>query len=255
MKYLFVLAAYNDNRQEIFDKIFSKQNKVFCGRHDYKYVEIRKENNPQPFRGNYTWNKFKVVDDLLTTGVLKDDDIIVNIDADMLITNINFDLMPQDGKTFSYSIDSGNTHCMGWFGLRINHWGRNLISNILSEDRYLRLKDKISIHERFKTYSSFWNEFREQASWYSLAGIKRHSDIPFWDIDNFGFHSEMNEDVVYTIEELHKNVDVFPTSFNVTEWEGESSCNFNINKLEDRNQVYIRHFAGGQDWNNFKNWL
>jgi len=257
MKYLFVLAAYSDYRQQIFDDIISPRNKEYCNNNGFKYIEIRKEHNPVPFRGNYTWNKFKVVQDLMKSGTLKDNDIIINMDADMFITRgiqANHGLEPLPQYSFSYAIDSGNTHCMGWFCVRVNDWSRLLIDNILSEERYQKLKDKISIHERFKTYSSFWNEFREQASWYSLAGIKRHSDKSFLLYPNYGFHSEVTEDTVYSVDELRDNTYVFPPIYNVTEWEGESGCQFNINKVPKKD-VIIRHFAGGQDWRNIKNWV
>jgi hypothetical protein len=257
MKYLFVLASYSDYRQKIFDEIISPRNKQYCDIHGYKYVEIRKEHNPQPFRGNYTWNKFSIVKELLDAGTLRDGDMIVNLDADMYIVDLERSLEPNSlfwKKSFAYSVDSGNTHCMGWYSMVINDWSKNLINNILSEGRYQKLKDKISIHDRFKTYSSFWSEFREQASWYSLAGIKRHSDKSFWDYDHDGFHSEFNEDVVYSLDELKEYVRIFPSSYNVTEWEGESSCQFNINKV-DKENVVIRHFAGGQSWNNIHNWI
>jgi hypothetical protein len=129
-----------------------------------------------------------------------------------------------------------------------------LVNNILSEERFNKLNNKITIHERFQTQSSFWHEFREQASWYSLAGIKRHSDESFWKYPNKGFHSETNEDVIYSVEELNENVEIFHTGFNVTEWEGESSGQFDINKVPKKD-VMIRHFAGGQDWNLVKNWV
>jgi hypothetical protein len=254
MKYLFTLASYNDYRQEVFDKIISPRNKDYADYQGYRYVEIRKEHDPKPFRGNFTWNKFKVVQDLLTTNVLKDGDIIANIDADMFIVNQNSGIMPRTSASFAYSIDTGNTHCMGWFSIRVNSWSRKLIENILSEKRYQKLKDKVSVHERFGTTSSFWQEFREQASWYSLAGIKRHSDISFWDLPNNGFHSHTTEDTIYSLNELNDHVDIYPTPFNVTEWPGESGCQFNINDYVTKEEVIIRHFAGGQDWNNIKNW-
>ena len=165
------------------------------------------------------------------------------------------DVSIETPKSFSYAIDSGNTHCMGWYSLKINDWTRNLVKNILSDERFNKLNDKVTIHERFQSHSSFWHDFREQASWYSLAGIKRHSDKPFWEHTNNGFYSQYDENVIYSLDELKENVHIFNTEFNVTEWEGESGCQFNINNTVKREDVIIRHFAGGQDWNNIKNWI
>ena len=251
-KVLFVIARYNDQRQEIFDTKISPRNKAYCEKHGFKYIEVRNEHYIELFRNNPTWWKFTVVQDLLNNNKLTDGDVLAHIDADMYFVNMDHSLEPR--TSFSYSIDSGNTHCMGWYSIKVNDWSRKLINNILSQERFNKLNNKISIHERFQTASSFWHEFREQASWYSLAGIKRHSDKPFWEYPNNGFHSEVNEDVVYSLKELEENVDIRPTGFNVTEWEGESSCQFNINKVP-REDVVIRHFAGGQSWHNIENWV
>jgi hypothetical protein len=251
-KILFVISQYTDYRQDIFNNIISPNNKKYCEKHNFKYVEIKNDKHIDLFRNNPTWWKFTIVRDLIDNNKVEDGDIISHIDADMYF--VKDDVSLETTKSFSYSIDSGNTHCMGWYSIKINDWSKNLIKNILSEDRFKKLNDKVTIHDRFKTYSSFWYEFREQASWYSLAGIKRHSDKPFWEYPNNGFYSQYDENVVYSLDELEKNVEIFPTEFNVTEWENESSCQFNINHVR-KDDVVIRHFAGGQDWNNVKNWI
>ena len=114
------------------------------------------------------------------------------------------------------------------------------------------MNDILTIHEAFGTLSSFWHEFREQASWYSLAGIKRHSWEPFWNLSNFGWHSSKDTFTLYSLEDLYNNVEILPTIWNVTELEGESNCQFNINKT-NKEDVIIRHFAGGQPWR--KEWF
>ena len=40
---------------------------------------------------------------------------------------------------------------------------------------------------------------------------------------------------------------IFPSTYNVTELPGESSCQYYINKVKYKD-VVIRHFAGGQKW-------
>lgn len=245
-KILFVIARYTGEKQDIFVNKISPINKEYCERHGFKYVEILNDVPLIEYRGHPTWWKFSILQDLIKRNKLSDGDLISHIDADMVFHNKEISL--ETKKSFAYSICSGNTHCMGWYSVRINDWSKKLIDNILSEERFAKLYNKITIHDRFKTYSSFWHEFREQASWYSLAGIKRHSDKSFWEYPNYGFHSEMNEDVVYSLDELNEHVEVFPTSWNVTEWEGESGGQFDINKITNKKDVIIRHFAGGQPW-------
>lgn len=244
-KILFVIVRYSDHRQQIFEEKISPINRAYCEKHGFKYVEIKNDVNLQLFRSHPTWWKFTIVRDLIDSGKVNDGDVVAHLDADMVIVNDSQTIEPK--KSFGYSICSGNTHCMGWYSLKINDWSKQLIKNILSEERYQKLNNKITIHDYFKTYSSFWHDFREQASWYSLAGIKRHSDKPFWEYPNNGFHSEKNEDTLYSINELEDHVDLFPTTWNVTELEGETACQFNINKVK-REEVILRHFAGGQPW-------
>ena len=178
------------------------------------------------------------------------DSIITHIDADMCV--VKTDMPYETSKSFSYSIDSGNTHCMGNYSIKINEWSRKLVDNILSEKRFDALNDVQTRHDRFGYINSFWHEFREQASWYSLAGIKRHSDEPFWNYPNNGWHSAKDEWTLYSLDELNEHVEVLPTEWNVTELAGESSCEFLINKVK-KEDVIIRHFAGGQQWR--KEWF
>jgi len=252
-KILFVIARYNDDRQQIFDEIISPRNKAYALKHGFKYVEIKKSTHLPIIRNNPIWWKMFIIKQLVEENKLQDGDTITALDADMYITDLGVNL--ESDKSFTYSIDSGNTHCMGWYTLRLNEWSRNLINMITDENRYIKLINKISIHPRLNIYYNLWESWAEQASWYSLAGIIGHSDIPFSDIKNFGFHSDVTEDTIYSIEDLKNNVFIYPTEYNVTEWEGESSCQFNINQLKHKEDVKIRHFAGGQNWNNIKNWI
>ena len=96
--------------------------------------------------------------------------------------------------------------------------------------------------------SSFWEIFREQASWYSLAGIQRHSWIPFSLMPHYGWHSGHTEDAMYSFEELYKNVEILDTNWNVThipEEDGEDQFYMLPTRKED---VIVRHFAGGRAW-------
>lgn len=252
-KILFSIARYNDYRQDIFDNIISPRNSIFCEKHSYKYVEIKKETYLPVVRNNPIWWKIFTIKQLLEENKLQDGDIITALDADMYIHDLNITLVSD--KSFTYSIDSGNTHCMGWYTLKINEWSRNLINLITDENRYNKLINKLSFHPKLNTYYSLWQMWAEQASWYSLAGIIGHSDIPFVDLKNSGYHSDITTDTIYSIEDLKNNICIYPTEYNVTEWENESSCVFNINPIKHKNDVKIRHFSGGQNWNNIKNWI
>jgi hypothetical protein len=248
MKYLMVIADYPDDRQLFFNTYMSPRNKEYCRIHGYEYLEYT--GNLESVRNCHTWLKFTITRELISSGTLKEGDILTHIDADMCISKL--DVSYPTNKSFSYSIDSGNTHCMGSYSLRINEWSTNMIDMILDENRYQNLKDKITLHEYFGHHDSFWQVFREQASWYSLAGIKRHSDVPFYNLAHYGWHSAKDEWTVYSLEDLYKHVEILPTSWNVTEMIGESGCQFNINNV-NREDVIIRHFAGGQPWR--KEWF
>jgi hypothetical protein len=248
-KYLMVIASYSDWRQEFFETYMSPRNKEYCEIHGFEYIEITEK--LEPVRGKVGWIKPFKVQQLLKT-ILKDGDILTCLDADMAIVKKDMLYVPEEGKSFAYSIDSGNTHCMGSYSVRVNDWTRKLFDLIVDEERYNSLHDQLTIHERFQTYSSFWEVFYDQASWYSLAGIKRHSDIPFWDLPNFGWHSDKNGWTMYSLEELYENVQLLSTEWNVTELPGESGCDFLINHI-NANDVIIRHFAGGQQWR--KEWF
>lgn len=244
-KYLIVIARYNDWRQQFFDTYFSPRNKEYCDKWGFEYIEIRNETHLEIFRGNPTWWKFSIIRDMIKSGKLKDGDIVTHLDADMAIVDMDKEYITS--KSFSYSIDSGNTHCMGNYSIKINDWSKKMINLILDDNRYHKLNNVITQHPGLLHFSSFWHEFREQASWYSLAGIVRHSWEPFWNLPNFGWHSDKNEETVYSIDELHEHVEILPTTWNVTEMVGETDGTFNINKV-DIKDVIIRHFSGGQPW-------
>jgi len=249
-KYLLVIARYQDWRQQFFETYFSPRNKEYCEKWGFEYIEIKNDTPLELFRGNPTWWKFTILRDMIKSGQLKDGDIFTHLDADMAI--VDMDKEYTTNKSFSYSIDSGNTHCMGNYSIKINDWSKRMIDLILDDDRFGRLNNLVTRHPGLGHYSPFWHEFREQASWYSLAGIIRHSWNPFWDLADFGWHSDKTNETVYSLEELYENVEILPTEWNVTEMIGETEGTFNINKSKPED-VIIRHFSGGQPWR--KEWL
>ena len=258
MKYLFVIAAYpaNDYRQKIFDEIISPRNKDYCELHGFKYVEIRKEHNPVPFRGNLTWNKWSIIQSLIKNETLKENDVIIQQDADIVVKSWVDDYEPAEDKSMTICIDSGNSFCHGIFGLRINDWSRQLVDNILDQQRYDRMSREYTIHEGFpnRPPSCHVGEFREQAVFYDLFGIKRHSWIPFTELPNNGVHSAKTEHTFYSIEDFNRHVQLLPVEYNLTIWPGESDTTFYINKFDDRDKVKFRHFTGS-NWEVAKSWI
>jgi hypothetical protein len=249
-KYLFVVSRYSGEKETFFNSYISKRNKRYCDIHGFEYIEIGNDFQIELFRDNPTWWKFSIVRDFIRKGLFKYGDIVTHIDADICLAKIELPLITS--KSFTYSIDSGNTHCMGVYSIRINEWTVKLFDLILDDKRFESLNNRLSIHEPSCCQSSFWKDFREQASWYSLAGIKRHSWIPFWNLPNYGWLSSVDEWTVFSIKDLYENVEILPTTWNVTELIGESECRFNINNTP-KEDVIIRHFAGGQLWR--KEWF
>ncbi len=243
--YLLAIASYTDEKkQAFFNKYVSVRNKEYCKLHNFEYIEITSD--VKPIRDQYFWfTSFKheeIINDVLNEG-----DGLVSVDADAIIVDIDRNLLPPNNKNYAYSIDTANTHCMGWSSFIKSEWTTNMLSLVNSQDRYDALIDKTYYHEGKKTEDSFWREFAEQASWYSLSGIKRHSNKSFWNLPDFGWHSAKDEWTIYSLNELHKNVHIFPSEYNVTELHGESFGVNYINKVK-YNDVVIRHFAGGQKW-------
>jgi hypothetical protein len=248
-KYLMVIANYKDSRQQFFETYMSPRNKLYCQIHGYEYLEYTQD--LPMFRGNHTWNKFKIVQQLIENGSLKDGDKLVHLDADMCIVKPELEY-PCD-KSFSYSIDNANSQCMGSYAMIVNDWSKHLVDMILDEDRYQKYKDKITRHDHFGFYNSFWGDFREQASFYSLVSCKRHSSISYFDTEtygkNYGWYSDKDEPKYYSLEELHNNITVLGPEWNTTIVEGEQNdCTFLINKVEKKD-IIIRHWAAGIPWN------
>mgnify|MGYP000070219846 FL=1 len=242
-KFLFVIANYPDWRQEFFDKYMSPRNKEYSHHHGFEYIEFR---GGEPFyRDHPTWWKFTKLTDMIKDGTVKEGDTFSHIDADMCIVDGRMPFITN--KTFTYSVDSCNTHCMGLYSLKINEWALKMLDLLLDDQRYEELKDKKTIGSMGEL-SAFWDIFREQASWYSLCGIQRHSWDSFLTMPHYGWHSEINEYTVYDIPELYEHVEVLPPNWNVTEIPEEDGGNqFYINPTKKEDTI-VRHFAAGRAW-------
>jgi hypothetical protein len=244
-KYLIVIAAYDDWRQEFYDKYTRANNQKYCLRHGFEYIECNKHHIKTVFRDSLVWTKLYNIQKLIKNEVIEEGDIITQLDADMIIADHSVPF--QTSKSFAYAIDSCNTHCLGAYTFSLNDWSYNLIENILSETRYQKLNNKITTGSMGEQ-SSFWQIFTEQASWYSLAGIQRHSWIPFPLMKHWGWHSNIDEDTVYSLKDLYQHVEILPTTWNVTHItseDGEDKFYMIPTRASD---TIIRHFAGGRQW-------
>ncbi len=238
-KFLFVIVRYNNVIQKLYQDYIAPKNKNYCERHNIQYIEINNDWEIPDFRGNITWMKFYLVQDWIKKGFLKDGDSIINFDADMVIVKPEFEY--KTDKSFSYAIDSCNSHCMGNYCININSWSKKLLDDILDENLYQAHKN-----------TQHWRFFREQAAWYTLAGINPFCQQSYLDQENYGFHSD--DKSVYSLKELREHVDVKLPIWDCTLLENEIDNrraarirkSF-INKTKPEDTI-IRHFSARQPW-------
>lgn len=236
-KILFVIADYPDKRQDFFLKWMSPRNREYAEIHNFEYRELLKlprEQDGKFFRNNPTWLKFKIVKDWIESGELRKGDVISHIDADICIFDKSKSF--ETTKSFGYAIDSCNTHCMGAYTLRVDDWSIEMLNTMLSNDLYEKCKEE-----------DHWKAFREQAAWYTMSGIIPHSWQPFNSMKNNGFHSSPTKNLKYSLKELEKHVEVFPTEWNVTHVAGEGFNDYFMIPTHRKDTVF-RHFAGGGLW-------
>lgn len=241
MKKIFlVIANYKDFKQEFFENKISPLNEKYCEKHGFEYRFIK--NTPPIFRDNPTWWKFTILQEMLRSGELCDGDVLTHFDADMVI--VKSDKSYETNKSFSYSVDNGNTHCMGNYTITVNDWSRSLVGNILSEELWVKMRN-----------DAHWKDFREQAAWYTLAGIVHHSWVSFFKMPNNGFHSKKTESLFYSLADIEEHVEVRGPEWNTTLLKEEANDpvsrmlqTYNINKSKKEDTI-IRHFAGNQPWN------
>jgi hypothetical protein len=240
-KILLVIANYSDGRQNLFETHYSPRNKIFAEKFNYEYVVSK---GIEMFRENPTWWKFTLVKKMIQDGTLKDGDKILHLDADMIFHNLDNDY-PNE-KSFTYAICNGNTHCMGNYSMTINDWSKKVIDDILNEDLWNTCRN-----------TELWKMWREQAAWYTLSGVPRHSWDSFYSMNNYGWHTSQDDllktKIKYSLDELHKNVTVLPPKWNTTMVEEDSDTipgevmKYNIIKTK-KSETIIRHFAAGQSW-------
>jgi hypothetical protein len=234
MKKVFVCyAAYTGEKKVFFDSLTELNFQEYCKRNGFEFY-LQKDQRKHFIDRHPTWMSWKIISDLIESGYLRDGDKVLSLDADACVVDLNADLTSK--KSFSYAIDSCNSHCMGFYSMCVNDWSKKLVSNVLSESMYKRLQN-----------TPIWKMWNDQASIYELFGIKRHSWEPFSLLKNYGWHSAVSPDTLYSIQELSEHVEILPTEYNVTHVAGEGFNEFFINPTSGRNTI-IRHFAGSI-WN------
>tara|TARA_A100001015_G_scaffold99427_1_gene110451 strand:+ start:689 stop:1423 length:735 start_codon:yes stop_codon:yes gene_type:complete len=231
---LLCFAAYTGEKKVFFEKYTEPRFKKYAEYHGWELKIVKDYNKYELNRQHPTWMSWLIIKEMLDNKELGDGDNIMSIDADVCVYDITKQFITS--KSFGYAIDSCNTHCMGAYTLKINSWSRKLVSAMLNDEMYLKLKD-----------TPTWKMWNDQAAWYTIAGIKRHSWQPFLELENNGWHSNKTEDTKLTVDELYEHVELFPVVWNVTHVAGEGFNEYFINPSHRKNTVF-RHFAGGPSW-------
>lgn len=233
-KLLVCYANYSGEKASFFETYTKKNFEDYCLQNGVEFYLVQNQSSHTIDR-HPTWMSWQIISNLIDSGYLSEGDLVSSIDADTCIVDKSKSLFTN--KSFGYAIDSCNTHCMGFYSIRINEWTRNLVKNVLDEERYQRLKN-----------TPIWSMWNDQASIYTLFGIQRHSWEPFALLSNGGWHSHVTPDTLYDLKELSSHVEIMPTEWNVTHVAGEDFNEYFINPTHGKDTV-IRHFAGGQKWN------
>lgn len=267
-KHFVTFVNYNSdyNTQEdrdryvLFKKFNSSRNKVYCEKHGMKYYEVDENLYKIPLlfsipgmpdfsvKNNNHFARWKFFKDNIDNGNFKDGDIVYHHDADVFIVDTNAE-MPCD-KSFTYAIDSGNTHCFGAFAMKITSFSKKLIDLMLSRERFEKLiKVKFFKENEGGDVFFYWGD---QQAYYIAAGIKSHSWVPFFYLPNNGFHTYVTEHIAFTLDELLSNVTILPVEWNTTHLLEESGKNGRRDDYDivhtTKDKVIFRHFAGGQPW-------
>lgn len=261
-KYFLTIPSYPGPRQNLYLKYNSPRIKEFCNLHNFKHIEATPDKLSLPPIMVNMWNssddkrfaRWWFCKQAIDSGILNEGDIISYIDCDVFIAKLDQPL--QTNKSFSYAIDSGNSHNTGVFSLKINQFTRKLINVILDKERFDKLRHFNVYRENFDSHSPMCDH--DQDAYYHAAGIKAHSWVPFSNLPNYGFHSNKNEFTYFELPELLENVEILPVEWNVTQLLEETGENGKRNTYDivqtTKDKVRLRHFTGG-DSSNGSNWL
>jgi len=231
---LVCFAAYTGEKKDFFEKYTEPRFKKYAEYHGWETKIVKDYSEYELTRQHPTWMSWLIINDMIQKGELEDGDHVMSIDADICVYDITKPFITN--RSFAYAIDSCNTHCMGAYTIKVNKWSRKMISSMLDMDMYLKLKD-----------TPIWKMWNDQAAWYTLAGVKRHSWKPFNLMENQGWHSNVTDDTRLSLEELHEHVEILPVEWNVTHVAGEGFNEYFINPSHRKDTIF-RHFAGGPAW-------
>jgi len=255
MKKIFLtLPNYTDWRLGAYTTYMRPRNIQYCKLHGYKYVELPYSTNVKVFEnvspeGSVMFYRWKILKDAIDEGKLQEGDIVTMFDCDVYIAKLNYDITTK--KSFTYAIDSGNTHCMGIFSLQVNEFTKKIINAMVSQERFNYFMQKKYYKEDVKQEVVFYAN--DQHAYYHIAGIKPHSWVSFLDLPDYGFHTNKTEFTLFSIDELMKNIEVLGPEWNTTHLLEETGNSFGNRNTYDivhttKDQVINRHFAGGQKW-------
>jgi hypothetical protein len=258
MKY-FLSCPYYDKSAEkwhLYSSHIKPRNKLYCNIHNFQYIEANYDNFSLPKEIFPTmpserlpyFARWYVLKKGIEQGIFKDGDTINYHDSDVFIVQLNKTFITN--KSYTYAIDSGNTHCTGIWSIKINDFSKRLIEGILSQERYEMLKNYPVVTEYDDSQTTFY--INDQHAYYWLAGIKPHSWKSFFELPNNGFHSFKTEHTLFTLDELHNNIELLGPEWNTTHLPEETGdngkpCWFDIVRTT-KDKVINRHFAGGQKW-------
>lgn len=249
-KFFISIGRFSGEKERIYNTYLSPRNKQFCNLHNIKYISVDnsiKLNLAEIYNHHYI--RFWIIKQALDSGKIKDGDIVYHYDADIFIAKLDKCIEPK--KSFTYAIDSGNTHIAGMFCMIINDFTRKLIDLYLNIENVEKAKRILVYNEHNKREEPMFAH--DQYMFYHYAGIKPHSWESFWDLPHRGFHSCVTPLTEFSIEELEDNIEILPTPWNVTHLVEETGDNgkpntYDINRCK-KEDVINRHFAGGQTWN------
>jgi len=244
-------------RYKLFKQFNSERNKQYCLTHNIEYIEVDEsvykiphmftiEGKPEfTVKNNNHFARWQFFRDNIDNGTFKPNDIIHHHDADIFI--VQTDKLMSSNKSFTYAIDTANSHCFGAFTLRVNDFGNKLINLMLSREKFDTLT-KIHFYKENEGSNVFFY-WGDQQAYYIAAGIKCHSWESFYNLPNNGFYTSPTPFMSFTLDELLANVEILPVEWNVTHIVEEQGPSEYYIVPSNKSDTIFRHFAGGQKWN------
>ena len=265
-KYFITLAEYPDNRQNLYETYNAPRIREYCKLHGFKFIEVTPKTSsvPQPIviphdlSNDKRFSRWWLINEAIEAGKLKEGDIVTYTDCDVFIAKLDQPLITN--KSFTYAIDSGNSHNTGLFSLKVNDYTKKLIKAILSKERYEQLRNYPIWKENFNGYHPLYDH--DQDAYYHCVGLPAHSWVPYFDLPNYGFHTR-KENTIFELDEIMDNTEILPVEWNVTHLVEETGNNgvpdtYDIIRTT-KDKVIARHFVGGDTskgtgWR-FKEWI